>query len=379
MTKTCNRWKSPEEKGWTMVNTTMRKSSTKRTVMRWIALMAAVCLLPLGVAAEAGSGKNREWIDFFLICNEGMSNTGGNSGNTMMIVSMNPNTGKIRLVPFTWDTFVYYEGYDVPQKIDMPYRNNGPEETMKVFNDNFHMDIDLFMSLNYLNLASLIDAYGGVDIDISRAERNALNSMVASKKENITAQASLGFVSQMMLEQLTTDYYLNEYGPGTHLNGLQAVGYGWLQYDSVYNCCERDVKVISNLFYQVGKTISEKVVLYTDESGAPENTEGHRAINLDNMSNDDAAFLRSEMSPIFMMAYHNLSEEEIHDISLALLRSGYLAARQGVGIFTNLQYEIYPQEAKNEYETIAGTKGHLVDYKANEEAMKAFLFNEDWY
>ena len=362
-----------------MENTTMRKKSAKRTAAGWIALLAAVCLLPLGAAAEAGSGKDREWIDFFLICNEGMSNTGGNSGNTMMIVSMNPNTGKIRLVPFTWDTFVHYEGYDVPQKIDMPYRNNGPEETMKVFDDNFHMDINLFMSLNYLNLASLIDAYGGVDIDISRAERNALNSMVASKKENITAQANLGFVSQMMLEQLATDYYLDEYGPGTHLNGLQAVGFGWLQYDSVYNCCERDVKVISNLFYQVGQTIGEKVVLYTDETEIPENTEGRRAINLDNMTNDDVAFLRSEMSPIFMMAYHNLSEEEIHDISLALLRSGYTAARQGVGIFTNLQYKIFPQEARNEYDTVAGTKGHLVDYKANEEAIKEFLFNEDWY
>ena len=87
-----------------MENAAMKKKSAKRTAVRWIALLAAVCLLPLGAAAEAGSGKIREWIDFFLICNEGMSNTGGNSGNTMMIVSMNPNTGKIRLVPFTWDT-----------------------------------------------------------------------------------------------------------------------------------------------------------------------------------------------------------------------------------------------------------------------------------
>ena len=79
-----------------------------------------------------------------------------------------------------------------------------------------------------------------------------------------------------------------------------------------------------------------------------------------------------------MMAYHNLSEEEIHDISLALLRAGYLASRQGVGIFDNLQHEVFPLEAKNEYDTVAGTKGHLVDYQANEEAMKAFLFNEEW-
>ena len=361
-----------------MINTMTGKRQNRRTAVKWITLLTSVCLLFSAAGAETAAEKGRDWIDFFLICNEGMSNTGGNSGNTMMIVSMNPQTGKIRLATFTWDTFVQYEGYDVPQKIDMPYRNNGPEETMKVFNDNFHLDIGLFMSLNYLNLASLIDAYGGVDIDISRAERNALNAMVASKKENITASTNMGFVSQMMVEQLASDYYLDEYGPETHLNGLQAVGFGWLQYDSVYNCCERDVKVIANLFSQVGKTIREKVLLYTNESGAPDNPEGRRMINIDELTNDDVAFLRSEMSPIFMMAYHNLSEEEIHDISMALLRAGYLASRQGVGIFDNLQHEVFPLEAKNEYDTVAGTKGHLIDYQANEEAMKAFLFNDEW-
>ena len=151
-----------------------------KTIVRWIAVLTAICMIPLATGAETVSQEEREWVDFCLICNEGMSNTGGNAGNTMMIVSMNPQTGKIRLMMLTWDTFIQYAGYDVPQKIDMPYRNNGPEETMKVFNDNFNMDIQLFMSLNYLNMASLIDAYGGVTIDISRAERNALNDMVAS-------------------------------------------------------------------------------------------------------------------------------------------------------------------------------------------------------
>lgn len=356
----------------------MRKKQLVRAIARCIVVLIMVCMMPLNAVSETSSQEEREWIDFFLICNEGMSNTGGNSGNTMMIVSMNPQTGKIRLMMMTWDTFVQYAGYDVPQKIDMPYRNNGPEETMKVFDDNFHMDIHLFMSLNYLNLASLIDAYGGVTIDISRAERNALNSMVASKKETIQASANRGFVSQMMVEQLVSDYYLEDYGPETHLNGLQAVGYGWLQYDSVYNCCEREVRVIANLFSQVGKTIGEKVVLYTNDSDLPKETNGRRVINLDDLTEEDASFLRNEMAPIFMMAYHNLSEEEIHDISMTLLRTAYLASRQGVQIFENLQHKVFPLEAKQEYDIVAGTKGHLVDYKANEEAMKRFLFNDEW-
>ena len=317
------------------------------------------------------------WVTFFLICNEGMKNDGGNSGNTLMVVSMNPETGMIKLMPFTWDTFVRYEGYDVLQRLDMPYRNRGPEETMKVFNDNFHMDIKLYMSLNFLNLASLIDAYGGVTVDVSIAERNALNGMIASKKETLLQQADMGLIDQAMIEMLVSQYYLNDYGPETHLNGMQAVGFGWLQYDSVYNCCLRDVHVIAALFSSVGKAISKKVILYTNESGYPTNINGRRAINLDEMTDEDIAFFREEMSPIFQKAYNNLNEENIRDISNALLRTAYLASRQGVNVFDHVKYIVLPLEAQKPYDLVAGAKGHIVDYEKNEEEMKAFLFSDE--
>lgn len=356
----------------------MRKTSTwARTVGRWIALFVACCMLPVCVYAESIPEQDEQgWVDFVLVCNEGMSNYGGNAGNTMMVVSMNPQTGKIRLMMMTWDTFIHYEGYDTLQKIDMPYRNKGPEETMKVFNQNFNMDIKLFMSVNYLNLASLIDAYGGVNIDVSRAERNALNAMVASKKENIQAQADLGILSQVLVEQLAEEYYLTEYGPDTHLNGLQAVGFGWLQYDSVYNCCIREVEVIAGLFKSVGKAIGDKVILYTNESGYPEFVNDRRAINLDDMTEDDLAFLRTEMKPMFQMAYHNLSESDIQNISNALARIAYLASRQGVSIFDTLEYKVLPLEATQEYDLVAGIKGHIIDFTANENAIRAFLFGD---
>ncbi|MCR5565542.1 MAG: LCP family protein [Clostridiales bacterium] len=328
-------------------------------------------------ADEIPETNERGWVDFILICNEGMSNMGGNVGNTQMIVSMNPKTGKIKLLMFAWDSFIRYSGYDLPQKLDMPYRNNGPKETMRVFNDNFNMDIKLFMSLNYLNLSSLISEYGGVDIDISRAERNALNGMVASKKETIQQQVGSGLLSQILLEGIADENYLSDYGPDTHLNGLQAVGYGWLQYDSVYNCCNREAKVISNLFKQVGKKISEEVALYTNDSGEPENLNSRRAINLDDMTEEDLLFLRSEMAPIFQMAYHNLSEDDIQNISNALARAAYIASRQGVNIFDAVSYRILPLEATQEYDIVGGAKGHIVDNEANEKAIKDFLFADE--
>ncbi len=348
----------------------------KRMLTRLMAFVLALCLAPVWIPAQAEDDPGADWIKFLLICNEGMNNDKGNAGNTLMVVSMHPVEGKIRLMMFTWDTFIDYEGYDAPQRIDMPYRNNGAEEAMKVFNANFQTGITKYMSLNYLNLASLIDAYGGVTVDVSRAERNALNGMVASKKAQLQALAGSGLLSQMVVDMLAQEYYLNEFGPETFLNGLQAVAYGWLQYDSVYNCCKRDVEVIESLFKSVSKQIADRVAFYTDETDKPE-VQGKRLINLDEMTPEDHAFFRQQMGPIFQMSYNNLNEEEINSISLALARVAYAAARQGVNVFDNLKIAVMPLEATQPYDIIAGAKGHIVDKEANKKAMNEFLYDEE--
>ena len=328
-------------------------------------------------AYTIGQAEEHGWVDFFLMSNEGMSNRGGNAGNTSMVVALNEHSGTIRLMMFTWDTFIRYEGYDLPQKLDMAYRNAGPEETMKVFNDNFDLGVKNFMSLNYLNLATLIDAYEGVNVEVTRAERNALNSMVASKKENIQAMADDNLLEQIAVDLLADEYYLNEFGPDTHLNGLQAVGYGWLRYDSVYNCCERELEVVAGLFRSVGSILKEEIAFYTDEYDRPELADSRRIINLDHVSDDDMAFIRQAISPIFNTAYHNLSEEEIASVTLALARTSYHASRQGADILDRIETAIFPLEAQEPYELVAGAEGHLIDYEKNGREMRKFLYHQD--
>ncbi len=326
---------------------------------------------------EAGKiDTTQDWITFFLICNEGMSDRGGNSGNTLMVLAMNQKTGKIRLAPFSWDTFMKYEGYDAPQRIDMAYRHNGPEEAVKVFNDNLNMEIDLFMSLNFLNMATLINDYGGVTVDVSRAERNALNGMVSSKKEALLRSDDASLLSEMAAEMLAEEYYLNEFGPETNLNGMQAAGYGWLQYDSVYNCCHRDAEVIGNLFKRLSESMSEQVVFYTNEFDVPEVNDNRRIINLDELTKEDEEFLKTALHPIFDTSYNNLPEEDTMKIAEAVARASYLASRQGIDIMDQLEYEIFPLELTEPLDKIAGAEGHTIDYEKNAQAMKDFLYAE---
>ena len=352
----------------------------KSKLLRWTALLLALCLLPVFAAAEGTTEtgeKQDDWISFLLICNEGMNNEKGNAGNTLMVAAMNPILGRIHLMMFTWDTFIDYEGYDIPQKLDMPYRNAGPEEAMKVFNDNFGLNITHYLSLNYLNLASLIDEYGGILVDVSRAERNALNGMVGSKKIRLQEDVASGLLGQVVIDMLAKDYYLNDFGPDTRLNGLQAVGFGWLQYDSVYNCCERDSEVVAGLFHSASNYMTEHVALYTNDTALPEDVEGRRPINLDDITEEDYAFLRQLIDPIFRMSTNNMTEDEIRSITLSLANVAYQATREGADILDYLRTTILPLEATKPYDTVAGMQGHLVDKEANKAAIEEFLYSDD--
>ena len=355
----------------------MKKITNK--LIKLTAMLLLLCLLPLTATAEAQAEKEEEahWESFLLICNEGMNNDKGNAGNTLMVAAMEPNLGKINLMMFTWDTFIDYEGYDVPQKLDMPYRNNGPEEAVRVFNENFGLNINHYLSLNYLNLASLIDEYGGINVDITRAERNALNGMVASKKIRLQEQVASGELGQTVIDMLAQEYYLNDFGPNTHLNGLQAVGFGWLQYDSVYNCCERDVEVVASLFRSTANFMTDRIALYTDATGRPKDDFGRRAINLDNLTDDDYNFIRELIAPIFQMSDNNMTEEEIKTITLSLARIAYQAEREGTNIMDLIRTTILTMEATKPYDTVAGQQGHLVNKEANIAAIKEFLYSDN--
>ena len=349
-------------------------------IIRFFALIFMICLLGAPVTAKEETEETldeKEWVSFFLICNEGMGNRGGNAGNTSMIVSMNPQTGTIRLMMFTWDSFIEYEGYDVPQLLDMAYRNNGPEETVRVFNANFDLNIEYYMSLNYLNMASLIDTFGGVQCEVTRAERNAINGMVASKKEQLKKMEKANLLDQLAAELLVNEYYLNDFGPNTRLNGLQAVGYGWLQYDSVYNCCMRDLEIVSGLFRSVSEIMNDEIMFYTDDSDFTDFNDGRTAINLDHVTDNNIHYLRQIINPIFQMSYNNLPEDVIINMMLSLARVSYKASKQGADIMDQMEGAVFPLEAKEPYENVAGTMGHLVDKNKNAIAMRKFLYEDD--
>lgn len=159
-------------------------------------LTAFVCVLlvmVLGAAAYAGvmmSRLSRPEIDtsqyeeqpeaapsWDVISKNGVTNIlligadNGDDGNshrsdTTMLVSIDNETKKIRLVSFLRDLYL-----EIPTvgktKLNAAYAHGGPALTMQTIENNFRVNIDKYVSVDFDNFEAIIDKMGGIDIDMS--------------------------------------------------------------------------------------------------------------------------------------------------------------------------------------------------------------------
>lgn len=120
--------------------------------------------------------------------------------DSIIIVSINPVDKTVKLTSILRDSYVAIEGYK-NQKITHAYSLGGAELAIKTLNQNFHLNIQDYATINFYKLAKAIDVLGGIDIDITRSEMNQIND--------------IGDDEGRVIEQVT------EYGH-VHLNGDQA-------------------------------------------------------------------------------------------------------------------------------------------------------------
>ncbi|MDO5785721.1 MAG: LCP family protein [Eubacteriales bacterium] len=128
----------------------------------------------------------------------GLDDRGNSDG--MLLVSLNPDTEEIVFTSFLRDIRVrvndaYYD------KLTMVFHSGGIELLEKTYKENFNLDIDYYAIFNYLDVISIVDSVGGVDVELSEEEiyfmegkiRNlsSLSNTPYSENELTTDQAGL--------------------------------------------------------------------------------------------------------------------------------------------------------------------------------------------
>lgn len=99
----------------------------------------------------------------------------GSRSDSIMIASINMDTGDIKLVSVYRDTYLNV-GTDTYIKCNHAYSYGGAEQAVKMLNMNLDMDITNFVTVGYQGLSEVIDGLGGVYIDVDDVERLHINN-----------------------------------------------------------------------------------------------------------------------------------------------------------------------------------------------------------
>ncbi len=169
------------------------------------------------------------------------STTGALTKNTrsdsIMIASINQDTGECKLVSVYRDTYLNLSN-DSYNKCNAAYANGGPEQAINMLNMNLDLNITDFVTVGFAGLTDTINALGGVYIDVQEHEIHYLNDyqlcMAENLKRDYTPVASAGY-------QL--------------LDGLQATGYCRVRYGGGddFRRAERQRTVLSAIADQAKK------------------------------------------------------------------------------------------------------------------------------
>lgn len=97
--------------------------------------------------------------------------------DTVILVQVNADTKTIRMASFLRDMYVKIPGKG-SNRLNASYIWGGHELLRKTLETNFGVTADAYVEVNFERLVKVIDAIGGVEVEVSEAERQQVNSIL---------------------------------------------------------------------------------------------------------------------------------------------------------------------------------------------------------
>ena len=174
--------------------------------------------------------------------------SGNNRSDMIIIMSINKKNGDCKLLSVYRDTFLDVGG-GTYTKCNAAYAYGGPEQAINMLNQNLDLNISDFVTIGFGGLANLIDAVGGVEIDVTEDEIHGINDYQST-----------------MAEELGRGYNTVS-APGVQtLDGLQAVAYCRIRYTAGddYKRTERQREVLMQTFNKAKRLNPKKLNQITE-------------------------------------------------------------------------------------------------------------------
>lgn len=136
--------------------------------------------------------------------------------DSMILASINKKTRELTLTSFLRDSYVYIDDEYGYGKLNAAYSYGGAGLLMDTIESNYGVRIDDYILISFAACANVIDAVGGVKLDLTDEEADAINEILISE------------VNELMGDDRNDD--LLDGGGEQKLDGKQALSYSRIRY-----------------------------------------------------------------------------------------------------------------------------------------------------
>ena len=186
--------------------------------------------------------KEEGVTNILLIGNDSRENGEDGRSDAMILLSISNKTKKIYMTSLLRDMYVEIPGYK-DNRLNAAYSYGGAELLMETIEQNFDIHISRYVLVNFEAFANLVDAVGGVDLELTGKEVEYVNGYLV--EYNILLGRPEG-----------TDYFDDLSGGMVHLNGPQALAYCRNRYIGTdFGRTERQRKVLTEVIHKLPKGV----------------------------------------------------------------------------------------------------------------------------
>ena len=195
------------------------------------------------IESVASSPMKEEGVtNILLIGNDSRENGEDGRSDAMILLSISNRTKKIYMTSLLRDMYVEIPGYK-DNRLNAAYSYGGAELLMETIEQNFDIHISRYVLVNFEAFANLVDAVGGVDLELTGKEVEYVNGYLV--EYNILLGRPEG-----------TDYFDDLSGGMVHLNGPQALAYCRNRYiGTEFGRTERQRKVLTEVIHKLPKGV----------------------------------------------------------------------------------------------------------------------------
>lgn len=154
--------------------------------------------------------------------------------DAMILLSVNQKKKTIYMTSIMRDIYASIPGYG-NNRINAAYAFGGADLLMETIKENFGVEVDKYISVDFYSFVDIVDILGGVDMEVSDEEVGIMNDYISELNR---------------LNGREKDEYKLSGGGKLHLNGTQALAYSRVRYigNADFERTNRQRKVLSQAF-----------------------------------------------------------------------------------------------------------------------------------